>query len=77
MHKLYFIDVNYFVINSNKNIDNPWGLYEVASNFMHVFRDQRITQDVDRFCNQLSQSMPDLVIAPLVVAYYTYQTAKK
>jgi len=36
MHKLYFIDVNYFVINSNKDIDNPWGLYEVASNFMHV-----------------------------------------
>ncbi|XP_065919594.1 lysosomal cobalamin transporter ABCD4-like [Dysidea avara] len=61
IHNCYFIDINYFVINSNKDIDNP---------------DQRITQDVDRFCDQLSQAMPDLVIAPLVVAFYTYQTTK-
>ena len=48
----------------------------MVSWFMY-FSDQRITQDVDRFCDQLSQAMPDLVIAPLVVAFYTYQTTKK
>jgi len=42
-----------------------------------VYSDQRITQDVDRFTDQLSQSMPDLVIAPIVIVYYTYQTTKK
>ena len=42
-----------------------------------LYRDQRITQDVDRFTDQLSQSMPDLVIAPIVIVYYTYLNTKK
>ena len=45
--------------------------------FLCAYRDQRITQDVDRFTDQLTQALPDLVIAPIVIAYYTYQTTKK
>ena len=42
-----------------------------------VCSDQRITQDVDQFTDQLTQALPDLVIAPIVIIYYTYQTTKK
>ncbi len=34
-------------------------------------RDQQITQDVDRFCNQISQLSPKIIIQPFLIAYYT------
>ena len=37
-------------------------------------RDQRITQDVERFCQELQNIVPQLVISPFVIAYYTYET---
>lgn len=38
------------------------------------FRDQRLTQDVDKFCQELKKVVPQVVIAPFVIAYYTYET---
>ncbi|XP_065609092.1 lysosomal cobalamin transporter ABCD4 isoform X3 [Cyrtonyx montezumae] len=35
--------------------------------------DQRISQDVERFCRQLSSMASKLVISPFTLAYYTYQ----
>lgn len=37
--------------------------------------DQRITQDVERFCNDLAtQILPKLILWPFIVGYYTYKT---
>lgn len=36
-------------------------------------RDQRISQDVERFCRQLSSMASKLIISPFTLAYYTYQ----
>jgi ATP-binding cassette subfamily D (ALD) protein 4 len=60
LHKLYFKDIFYYQLKIQEfSIDNP---------------DQRITQDVDRFCQQLQNIVPQLVISPFVIAYYTYET---
>ena len=37
-------------------------------------RDQRITQDVDRFCDQTSKVLPKIILQPFLIAYYTYRT---
>ena len=37
--------------------------------------DQRITQDVDRFTTSLQAVLERLIISPIVIAYYAYQTA--
>ncbi|XP_066198651.1 lysosomal cobalamin transporter ABCD4 isoform X4 [Saccopteryx leptura] len=36
-------------------------------------RDQRISQDVERFCRQLSGMASQLIVSPFTLAYYTYQ----
>lgn len=36
-------------------------------------RDQRISQDVERFCRQLSSMASQLIISPFTLVYYTYQ----
>ncbi|CEF65261.1 ATP-binding cassette sub-family D member 4 [Strongyloides ratti] len=62
LHKEYFKNNTSLKVNFNyeNNIDNP---------------DQRITQDVDKMCNQLANSiMPAALICPFVIAYYTYKT---
>ncbi|CAH1792366.1 unnamed protein product [Owenia fusiformis] len=59
LHKQYFRDVLYYKINVlDIDIDNP---------------DQRIAQDVDKLCNNLSQIISRLLITPFTIAYYTYQ----
>ncbi|XP_064623835.1 lysosomal cobalamin transporter ABCD4-like [Lineus longissimus] len=59
IHKLYFRDILYYKVNIlTKGIDNP---------------DQRITQDVDRFCLNLSQIAPLIIISPFTIVYYVYQ----
>lgn len=37
-------------------------------------RDQRITQDVNRFCEEVSQALPKLILQPFLIAYYSYRT---
>ncbi|XP_077797528.1 lysosomal cobalamin transporter ABCD4 isoform X12 [Macaca mulatta] len=36
-------------------------------------RDQRISQDVERFCRQLSSMASKLIVSPFILVYYTYQ----
>jgi len=36
-------------------------------------RDQRISQDVEKFCRQLSSVASKLIVSPFTLAYYTYQ----
>ncbi|XP_023039595.1 ATP-binding cassette sub-family D member 4 isoform X5 [Piliocolobus tephrosceles] len=36
-------------------------------------RDQRISQDVERFCRQLSSMASKLIVSPFTLVYYTYQ----
>ncbi|KAK5965477.1 ABC transporter domain-containing protein [Trichostrongylus colubriformis] len=62
LHDLYFDNNVYYIINGieDQGIDNP---------------DQRITQDVEKMCNLLAVKLtPSLLIAPFVIAYYTYKT---
>ncbi|KAL3874416.1 hypothetical protein ACJMK2_037433 [Sinanodonta woodiana] len=62
LHKAYFKDVLYYTLNViDKSIDNP---------------DQRITQDVDKMCDNFSQIVAPLIISPFTIAYYIYQCSK-
>ncbi|XP_069064600.1 lysosomal cobalamin transporter ABCD4 [Pleurodeles waltl] len=59
LHRSYFLGQVYYTLNVlRKDIDNP---------------DQRISQDVERFCKQLSSMASKLLISPFTLAYYTYQ----
>lgn len=59
LHSRYFFQETYFHVNtSGGKIDNA---------------DQRITQDVEKFSQQLSEISPKLLISPLTIAYYSYQ----
>lgn len=59
LHHLYFRARVYYTLNVLRDdIDNP---------------DQRISQDVERFCRQLSSMTSKLVISPFTLSYYTYQ----
>ncbi|XP_032338249.1 ATP-binding cassette sub-family D member 4 isoform X2 [Camelus ferus] len=59
LHRLYFRGRVYYTLNVlQDNIDNP---------------DQRISQDVERFCRQLSSMASKLIISPFTLIYYTYQ----
>lgn len=59
LHNLYFRARVYYTLNVLRDdIDNP---------------DQRISQDVERFCRQLSSMASKLIISPFTLAYYTYQ----
>ncbi|XP_074091831.1 lysosomal cobalamin transporter ABCD4 isoform X2 [Macrotis lagotis] len=59
LHCLYFRGRIYYTLNVIRDdIDNP---------------DQRISQDVERFCRQLSTMASKLIISPFTITYYTYQ----
>ncbi|XP_054987286.1 lysosomal cobalamin transporter ABCD4 isoform X1 [Sorex araneus] len=59
LHRLYFRGRVYYTLNVLRDdIDNP---------------DQRISQDVERFCRQLSSVASKLLISPFTLVYYTYQ----
>ncbi|XP_067848285.1 ATP-binding cassette sub-family D member 4 [Heptranchias perlo] len=59
LHKSYFKRKVYYTLNVFRDdLDNP---------------DQRISQDVERFCRGLSTMASNLIISPFTVAYYTYQ----
>uniref|UniRef100_A0A8C9A7U8 Lysosomal cobalamin transporter ABCD4 n=1 Tax=Prolemur simus TaxID=1328070 RepID=A0A8C9A7U8_PROSS len=59
LHRLYFRGRVYYTLNVlQDDIDNP---------------DQRISQDVERFCQQLSSMASKLIISPFTLVYYTYQ----
>ncbi|XP_065609102.1 lysosomal cobalamin transporter ABCD4 isoform X4 [Cyrtonyx montezumae] len=59
LHSCYFQGQVYYSLHIlHEDIDNP---------------DQRISQDVERFCRQLSSMASKLVISPFTLAYYTYQ----
>ncbi|KAF4017641.1 hypothetical protein G4228_009262 [Cervus hanglu yarkandensis] len=59
LHRLYFRGRVYYTLNVLRDdVDNP---------------DQRISQDVERFCRQLSSMASKLIISPFTLVYYTYQ----
>ncbi|XP_039088212.1 lysosomal cobalamin transporter ABCD4 isoform X2 [Hyaena hyaena] len=59
LHRFYFQSRVYYTLNVLRDdVDNP---------------DQRISQDVERFCRQLSSMASKLIISPFTLIYYTYQ----
>ncbi|XP_053552947.1 lysosomal cobalamin transporter ABCD4 [Bombina bombina] len=61
LHRLYFHKQVYYTLGvQHPHIDNP---------------DQRITQDVERFCRELSSTASKVLIAPFTLVYYSYQCA--
>ncbi|XP_034163800.2 ATP-binding cassette sub-family D member 4 isoform X1 [Pangasianodon hypophthalmus] len=59
LHQDYFSRWVYYTLNVlHKDIDNP---------------DQRMTQDAERLCKQLSSMASRLVISPFTISYYSYQ----
>uniref|UniRef100_A0AAA9TIU2 ATP binding cassette subfamily D member 4 n=1 Tax=Bos taurus TaxID=9913 RepID=A0AAA9TIU2_BOVIN len=63
LHRLYFRGRVYYTLNVLRDdVDNP---------------DQRISQDVERFCRQLSSMASKLIISPFTLVYYTYQCFRR
>ncbi|XP_048393137.1 ATP-binding cassette sub-family D member 4 isoform X2 [Stegostoma tigrinum] len=59
LHKAYFRKKVYYTLNVlHAELDNP---------------DQRISQDVERFCQGMKKMASNLIISPFTLAYYTYQ----
>ncbi|KAK8780177.1 hypothetical protein V5799_018486 [Amblyomma americanum] len=60
LHGLYFSGKNHYDVNvvEGGKLDNA---------------DQRMTQDVDRFCRTLAETLPPALIAPFTAGYYNYQ----
>ncbi|XP_070578295.1 lysosomal cobalamin transporter ABCD4-like [Ptychodera flava] len=60
LHKKYFQKFIYYQLNVvlQEKVDNV---------------DQRITQDVDRLCRQVSQCVAIFIISPFTIAYYTWK----
>jgi len=42
-----------------------------------MYRDQRITRDVDQLCDNLAQIVAPLLIAPFTIAYYMYKASER
>ncbi|CAJ0584277.1 unnamed protein product, partial [Mesorhabditis spiculigera] len=62
LHQRYFSNNVCYQLNSvdNEGLDNP---------------DQRMSQDVEKFCNLLAvRVFPNFLVAPFVVGYYTWRT---
>ncbi|XP_077367670.1 lysosomal cobalamin transporter ABCD4 isoform X2 [Festucalex cinctus] len=58
LHKAYFQGRVYYTLNVlREDIDNP---------------DQRISQDAERLCKQMSSMASRLIVSPFTLAYYTY-----
>ncbi|KAJ2782341.1 hypothetical protein H4R18_002325 [Coemansia javaensis] len=49
------------------------GLYAVASGGAVDNPDQRITQDIERLAAGVAKTLPELLIAPFLIAYYSYR----
>ncbi|XP_051867136.1 ATP-binding cassette sub-family D member 4 isoform X2 [Pristis pectinata] len=59
LHQSYFRRKVYYSLNVlHGGLDNP---------------DQRISQDVERFCRGMSTMATNLIISPFTLSYYTYQ----
>ncbi|XP_061098026.1 ATP-binding cassette sub-family D member 4 isoform X2 [Conger conger] len=59
LHRSYFQSRVYYTLNVlREDIDNP---------------DQRISQDTERLCKQLSTMASRLIVSPFTLGYYTYQ----
>uniref|UniRef100_A0A673WYN3 ATP-binding cassette, sub-family D (ALD), member 4 n=1 Tax=Salmo trutta TaxID=8032 RepID=A0A673WYN3_SALTR len=59
LHRAYFQGNVYYTLNVlREDIDNP---------------DQRISQDTERLCKQMSTMASRLIISPFTLVYYTYQ----
>ncbi|RHZ76136.1 hypothetical protein Glove_203g47 [Diversispora epigaea] len=58
-----YVDQNTFYrfLSKRMDIDNP---------------DQRIAQDIDKFAAKLREIMEEVLVSPVLIAYYTYQTWK-
>lgn len=62
LHSSYFKNLAYYKLNVLQDkLDNV---------------DQRITQDVERFCNGFRKSVIVFIISPFTIGYYTYQCYK-
>ncbi|CAL8138180.1 unnamed protein product [Orchesella dallaii] len=58
-HRLYFADIHFYQLNVlDKAIDNP---------------DQRMTQDISKFCSTYCEVLPKLLVSPFTIGYYCYQ----
>ncbi|KAG8448932.1 hypothetical protein GDO86_015847 [Hymenochirus boettgeri] len=61
LHRLYFNNQVYYTLTvHHPHIDNP---------------DQRMTQDVERLCRELSSSASQVLTTPFTLVYYSYQCA--
>lgn len=59
LHGMYFSQNKFYILNTMQydSTDNP---------------DQRITQDIEKFCKQFSSVLAPFVIAPFTITYYSY-----
>ncbi|VDP27761.1 unnamed protein product [Soboliphyme baturini] len=71
----YYVGVlpsEYFVVLTGRDRIGFNGL--VVKRLFFSYRDQRITQDVEKTCRLFSDIFCRLVMAPFIIIYYSYQT---
>lgn len=62
----YFSDLNFYFLNGSNLGEEP-PLDNV---------DQRLSQDVDRLCAELSSVVSQIVLSPLTILYYSFQVSR-
>jgi len=50
-----------------------FGLILFIRIFFPIFSDQRMTQDIDKFCSTYCEILPRIIVSPFVIGYYCYQ----
>ncbi|KAJ6219596.1 hypothetical protein RDWZM_005408 [Blomia tropicalis] len=68
LHHKYFQNYSYYHLNVSNITENKCKNAIGCDNV-----DQRITQDVDKMTNNLSTIIPELIVSPFIIAFYSYQ----
>ena len=68
LHHKYFQNYSYYHLNVSNITENKCKNAIGCDNV-----DQRITQDVDKMTNNLRTIIPELIVSPFIIAFYSYQ----
>ena len=71
--KLEFSSTSFFSSSSSSSSSLP-SILQLCKKYHVDNPDQRITQDIDRLCEALKEMLVSMVLTPILVLWYSYQT---
>lgn len=74
IHQQYFQNISYFKLNI---LNYPYKNYKNGKHYQLDNIDQRITQDVDRMFQMLSNIISELLVWPFILGFYWYKSQIK